>query len=440
MKAIVMATYPAEPLNYEGPLALVRLCGVPLLVRCLYALKEAGIKEVILVSGPYSELLSELVGRDELGLKVGLEESLEKALELLDDEEVILLPVGTVASRSFFDLILAGEEPVAAVKSGRVLGVVKTRADLILSAVHKGLSEPEEIAEFMLKEGMAKSVDVDRVMLPEPGLKRTLKPMCVVVKDKPSWLEAKRCLIFRTQKGLHFTSYINKAIEDRVVYRISEARRITPNMITILGNLMAFAIVPLFIIGHFLYASILAYLVGIIDGLDGKLARSRGFLTKLGHIEHSFDMFFEQTWYLSFTVGLYLAFDLWWIPVLGGAFLILDGFVRHVYMQFKDTMGVALSIYSKFDRAFARIDGRRNVYILYMVLFSAMHLLGFSLGPFPIPIYALMATTAHAFITALVYTVRAIKHMRDADRDSGVLAWMELVKKSPSLKKCRNFR
>jgi len=439
MKAIVVATYPAEPLNYEGPLALVRLCGVPLLVRCLYTLKEAGIEEVILVSGSYLELLSELVGRDELGLKVRFEESLEKALRLLNNEEVILLPVGTVASRSFFDLILAGEEPVAAVKSGHVLGVVKTRADSILFAVNKGLSEPKEIAELMLKEGMARSIDVDRVVLPEPGLKRALKPMCVVVVDKPSWLEAKRRLIFRTQKGLHFTSYINKAIEDRVVYHISEARRITPNMITVLGNLLAFAIVPLFIIGHFLYASILAYLVGIIDGLDGKLARSRGFLTKLGHIEHSFDMFFEQAWYLSFTVGLYLAFDLWWIPILGGAFLVLDSFVRHVYMQFKDTMGVALSIYSKFDRAFARIDGRRNVYILYMVLFSAMYLLGFSLGPFPTPIYALMAMAAHAFITALVYTVRAIKHMRDADRSSGVLAWMELAKKLPSLKKCRSF-
>ena len=209
-------------------------------------------------------------------------------------------------------------------------------------------------------------------------------------------------------------------------------------MITVLGNLVAFAIVPLFIIGHFLYASILAYLVGIIDGLDGKLARSRGFLTRLGHIEHSFDMFFEQAWYLSFTVGLYLAFNIWWIPILGGAFLVLDSFVRHVYMQFKDTMGVALSIYSKFDRAFARIDGRRNVYILYMVLFSAMYLLGFSLGPFPTPVYALMAMAAHAFITALVYAVRAIKHMRDADRSSGILAWMELAKKLPSPKKCRN--
>ena len=428
IKVIVVATQPAEPLGYKGPLALVRLCGVPLVIRCLYTLKSVGLREVLLITGPYGPVLKGLLGDGSgLGISISYAEDLRGALSWLGGLEALLVPVGAVASESFFKLLMDQGGELVAHDGDERLDVVRLSRRSLEEALGKGLRELGEIASFLLEEGRAKALDISGVVVQELHLKRDLRPMCVIVRDRASWLRAKRSLVFRTQKGLHFTSYINKPVEDRLVYHISERKGITPNAITVLGNLLAFSIIPLFITGYFLHASLLAYLVGIIDGLDGKLARSRGFLTKLGHIEHSFDMLFEQSWYLSFITGLYLALGSWWLPILGGAFLVLDGFVRHVYMQFKDAMGVALTAYSGLDRAFARVDGRRNVYLIYMIVCSA---LGF-------PLYALFAMAIHAFITATFYVLRGLKHMREADRASGVLAWMELARRAPELPKLK---
>jgi len=426
--ALILADYSAEPLGYKGPLALVRLCGVPLVLRCLYVLKSAGVSEVVLVAGPYLEQLSAFLGDgSELGLFISYARDVREALSLLPRGELIIAPVGMVASESFIRLLLAEEGDLVAFSGGEPLGVIKLGWGVLEEVLADGLTGLRSLASSLAGDGKARVLDVGSVLVQERHLKRALRPMCIIVRDKASWLEAKRALVFRTQKGLHFTSYLNKPVEDRVVYHISEHGAVSPNAITVLGNLLAFSIVPLFIMGYFLPASILAYLVGIIDGLDGKLARARGFLTKLGHIEHSFDMLFEQTWYLSFVAGLYLSLGTWWLPILGAAFLVLDSFVRHVYMQFKDTMGVALTAYSDLDRAFARIDGRRNIYVLYMIVCSALEA----------PVYALYAMCAHAFITAAFYVVRAVKHMREADRASGVLAWMDMARRAPRLDKIR---
>ena len=372
-----------------------------------------------------------------MGMRLSSSPSLGKALEALRGEEVLLIPANLVASESLFKLLLRSEGPSAIVIRGRPVGIVRARAEDIKAVLSEGEEGLEEIAAALLAEEKADEIDPLSIEVQERVVRRALRPLCILVRDKASWVEAKRAVVFRTQKGLHFTGYMNKPIEDRIVYHISERTWITPNAITVLGNVLAFAITPLFIMGYFFYASLLAYLVGIIDGLDGKLARSRGFLTRLGHIEHSFDMLFEQTWYLSFALGLYLAYGLWWLLLAGGAFLVLDTFVRHVYMQFKDTMGIALTAASPLDRRFALVDGRRNMYLLYMIAFSGLGLMGLSLGPFPMPAYALFAMLAHAWLTAVFYVVRACQHMRKADEASGVLAWMSLAKKAPRLKKIK---
>ena len=437
MRAIIDARYPAQALGYDGPLALVRLCGVPLIIRLLYALKNSGVREAVIVAGPHVEQLSSICDGEDLGIKLSCSSSLREALDTVGEDEVLLVPANLVASESLFELLTSSEGPSAVVIRGGPVGAIKARAEDVRAALNEGARRAEEIAASLLASGRARGLDPFSFEVHEHVVRRVLHPLCILVRDKASWLNAKRAVVFRTQKGLHFTGYMNKPIEDRIVYHISERTWITPNAITVIGNVLAFSITPLFIMGYFLYASLLAYLVGIIDGLDGKLARSRGFLTKLGHIEHSFDMLFEQTWYLSFALGLYLSYGLWWLLLAGGAFLVLDTFVRHVYMQFKDTMGIALTAASPLDRRFALVDGRRNMYLLYMIVSSALGFFGISLGPFPMPVYALFAMLAHAWITALFYVVRACQHMREADEASGVLAWMRLAKKAPKLKKLK---
>ncbi len=57
--------------------------------------------------------------------------------------------------------------------------------------------------------------------------------------------------------------------------------------------------------GYFRLGSLLAYAVEVLDGVDGKLARTRLQFSRLGEMEHVFDFFMEQAWYLCITLSLY---------------------------------------------------------------------------------------------------------------------------------------
>ncbi|MFQ6077377.1 MAG: CDP-alcohol phosphatidyltransferase family protein, partial [Candidatus Bathyarchaeia archaeon] len=85
--------------------------------------------------------------------------------------------------------------------------------------------------------------------------------------------------------------YVHRPIEDWIVYRLVNIK-LTSNQLTILINLIAYCVVALFLFGHLLVGSILTFVVGLMDGLDGKLARARGQATKLGSMEHPFDLLF----------------------------------------------------------------------------------------------------------------------------------------------------
>jgi hypothetical protein len=43
----------------------------------------------------------------------------------------------------------------------------------------------------------------------------------------------------------------------------------------------------------------LSFVVGLMDGFDGKLARVKGMTTRVGAMEHSFDLLFEFSWLVA---------------------------------------------------------------------------------------------------------------------------------------------
>ena len=86
--------------------------------------------------------------------------------------------------------------------------------------------------------------------------------------------------------------------------------------------------------------------------------------------------------------------------------LLGDSFARHISMQFRQTMGIALADVAPFDRAFRRFDGRRNIYTLHMWA-------GMLIGR---PQWAVCSMALHAWVTAGVYLWRAAHHLRARDR------------------------
>ncbi|MBO3841630.1 MAG: CDP-alcohol phosphatidyltransferase family protein [Candidatus Brockarchaeota archaeon] len=420
MKAIILAEEKDFIYNKERPLALVKVCGISLIVRILSSIKAAGIREVLITLGSNGEeIKSMLKNGEEIGLKLFYIEMGEHASSLpkeFIDNDLLITSVGVVIDREFVDIIVNVEGNVACYLNGRPVGIYK-----IVKECSRLLEK--ELSSNRVKERLEDlcsiRLDVSSMQVEHVELKRRVSPVCVKIDSRQSIELAKRRLVFRTQKGLHFTSYINKPVEDYIVYHVADLPWITPNRITILANVTALLVATLFLSGYVKIAAISAYLVGILDGLDGKLARVRGILTKLGYIEHTFDMLYEQAWYICFSLSLCFSENSHLPLVLGLCMLLADSFVRHCYMQFKETMGRALTAYTDFDRLFARMDGRRNVYVLYMILFSLLDR----------PLYAMYAMLMHSSVTAVIYAVRAVQHMSTADKTEGLKGFLKLVGK-----------
>ncbi|MCD6325710.1 CDP-alcohol phosphatidyltransferase family protein [Candidatus Bathyarchaeota archaeon] len=217
-------------------------------------------------------------------------------------------------------------------------------------------------------------------------------------------------LAFEKEKGASdlLAHYVHRPLENRIVLRLMNTS-ITPNQITVMTNLLAYIVAALYFFGFLLPGSILSFVVGLMDGLDGKLARAKNQTSKLGKMEHAFDLLFEFTWLISLALFLHrISGDS--SPLILSMFSILFiSFYRYCYDTFSRTMGTSLDIYGDFEKAFRRIAGRRNLYNIHI-------LIGVLLG---VPLYSLMTITAHSGLTAIIYAWRTAKHLHASDRESG---------------------
>jgi phosphatidylglycerophosphate synthase len=171
-------------------------------------------------------------------------------------------------------------------------------------------------------------------------------------------------------------------------------------------NILAYIVTTLFFLGYLLPGSILAFVVGIVDGLDGKLARVKLSTSRLGSLEHSFDLLFEFSWFIGLSWALFVSTQSV-IPLILCIFIILFiAFYRHIYDQFRRAMGRSLDDSGGFERIFRRVAGRRNLYNIPILLSVLLK----------VPLYSLVFIVFHSGVTAVVYSVRAFKHLHAADK------------------------
>jgi phosphatidylglycerophosphate synthase len=199
--------------------------------------------------------------------------------------------------------------------------------------------------------------------------------------------------------------YVHRPLENRIVYSLLNTR-VTPNQLTILTNIVAYCVTALFFFGFLLPGSILSFVVGLTDGLDGKLARARGKTTKLGTLEHAFDLLFEFSWLAALALFLFRSTNDALPLILCLFSVVFIAFYRYCYDLFSRAMKTSLDNYGRFERLFRRVAGRRNLYNIHILVWV---LLG-------IPLYSLMSILLHSALTALVYAYRTAKHLHAADR------------------------
>ena len=136
-------------------------------------------------------------------------------------------------------------------------------------------------------------------------------------------------------------------------------------------NVVAWAATFLFATGRLGWGTILALAVGVLDGLDGKLARVKIETTKSGKLEHWFDAFFETFLVDCACLSLCKAPD-----DLPGAFVYLAlligaeavaGLAKFSVIR---SCGRTIDEIGHFNRLVRLVGGRRNIYVW---IFAARH-------------------------------------------------------------------
>ncbi len=437
-EALVLAAGEGSRLRkYARQKVLQPIAKIPLLGRILRGLKEAGIKKVHIVVGYEGDNIREKIGENYCGLNINyitaqkwkkgnlysfmaakgifqkefllcmgdhiFDPQIVKSLMNVNLEDVLILATDKT-SYSLDDTRVLGE-------NGKILNIGKkiNRWNCVDTgfflcspkifaygekALELGASELADCVRLVAKDGCARVFDVTG-------------KYWVDVDTKKDVSRAKKPLAEHTQKkrgASDFVAhYLNRPIENKIVHLISDSM-ITPNQVTILTNVLAYIVTALFFFGHLLTGAILAFVVGIVDGLDGKLARIRGCSTKLGLMEHVFDLLYEFSWLIALAFFVSRSQGSMSLVVTACSITFI-AFYRFCYDQFGRVMGVSLDVYGRFERAFRRVAGRRNIYNVYI-------LVGVLLG---VPLYSLIGILFHSALTAIIYAYRAAVHLHAID-------------------------
>jgi hypothetical protein len=164
---------------------------------------------------------------------------------------------------------------------------------------------------------------------------------------------------------LDFPGFLDSPIEDWIVGKICRAS-IRPNQVTFVTMLIGLAVTALFATGHLWWGVALAYAIEVLDGVDGKLARTKVETTPAGEWEHEIDYAVELSWWTALAfhfhgAGLSSAF---WLLAL---YVLSDLLDRLAKRAVKKKVGRNLDDVSNFDRFVRCIGARRNINIWILI-------------------------------------------------------------------------
>lgn len=302
-----------------------------------------------------------------------------------EDETVLVMDAGHLYDPRVLRAMIDGGSNRRAVDSAarESCRLLVARADLLagLAASWTG-SESLWSALDSAPESTCPVFDLREVDPYIVDLRRSLTPWWLVVDSDLKIRRAEALLTDAAQKGtLDFPAeFIHPPLENLLTKWISPSS-VTPNHVTTFSILLAFLTTGLLAAGQmgtgYLAAGlVIAFIVGVLDGVDGKLARVTVRCTRFGdRYEHILDVIWELTWYWA----------LGWMLSAGGEVagpFVLATVITLFYLldkaatgMFKSRHGIELFDYAPVDRFFRRIGARRNTNVLLLLAGLAVGML-----------------------------------------------------------------
>jgi phosphatidylglycerophosphate synthase len=375
----------------DCPGALVELCGISTLERLLRTLQRCGIERATILSSASERIAEELARpswpRAQLALTLRTRPNgalrIEQIVDIWPDNAQLLLVIrgDAVFDSRLLQLLATQRWPAVLVDSAvpsklqplvaqapntpgaKFCGAallqrnwVSTQSGALENAINNGL-----------EQNAVAAVDVTDQPSYSPALRRRLRPFWFLAPPPAGSKLAERILLNSVQKGTQdFPARVHAPLETFLISKLCKTA-ITPGQLTVSWIVLAFGTTILFATGHLVWGILLALIIGILDGLDGKLARIKVETSGAGKIEHRFDSFFEVVWPTALAYHLYVSGQ------LPNAFFYL---ALLIVAEALDGIG-KLGIYGPaerllvepglLDRIVRLVGGRRNIYVWVLV-------------------------------------------------------------------------
>jgi phosphatidylglycerophosphate synthase len=396
------SSLPLGILNACSSGAWKKVGGIPVIARTLFHLDALGLKKVVLLweFGHPPQNLNKWQGSiqvEPMQVRNGLPEALQSTTNLADD--FLYIDASHLIDPRLLKALMSAPDTTLS-----YLGA----ADRDKQVIRAGLLSKEDLLVWA-SQGITSLVRRAAPFFPEDidpfrqEIRGEAIPYFLEIRTNEDVHEATQTLIRNQQKqAMDFPAqYIHPLFENALTSFLLKTP-ISPDLVTIIGASVAFLVTLLFWYCYFVSGAFLTFVVNILDGVDGKLARTKLQFSWLGKHEDIVDYFYENSWYVALGVGLHsLAGDD--LPLLLAAVLVLADTADNVFYTLAGKWhGKSIDLFSPFDRNFRLIAGRRNIY-------GAMFMIGFSLG---YPLQTFITVTIWALATAMIHGIRLRQYSR----------------------------
>jgi phosphatidylglycerophosphate synthase len=367
------------------PPGLFRVAGRTIVERQARQVLRAGAREVVLLGCDGDAFLARRLSR--LGPVTLLPAGARLSARLADADQLLVVEPGTILDERILDAVAAspdgpalavwslsppdGAERIDSVRHWASVARLPGR-DAAAALTANPSWEPAATLMRTAAAAGAQVVEVGEIPLYAEGRRREVPILWARPATADGIARVEKDILAAAQKGcLDWPArFLHPPVENLLV-RLLWPTAVTPNMVTGLTAILGLAAGLLILAGQLGWALALILLIGPLDGVDGKLARTRIEFSRYGDLEHVLDKVMEYGWFLGLAAwfahqGHGLAA---WLAGLG---IILFALVEAGQGEwFRRITGRQLDDWGPFERRFRLVGGRRNTFFWSLLPFAA---------------------------------------------------------------------
>ena len=382
----------------DSPEALTELCGISLLERMRRVALQLGFREAMILSNSAKTMATHvgneswrradvsLAFRGRTGAKVTVGDILDclAGLRIGSDKRVLVVFADFYCDERLLrsladaqtDSALIDSDPPPSIapllensdsQSSRLLCAALLSSEWLSRKNPAGALVEEITADTMA--GRIARVDAARQQTYVESMRRSVRPVFFPAPSLERRPLAERLLRDATQKGvLDFPALVHAPIEKWLVSHLCRTT-ITPNQITLGTAILGLGVTLLYACGYLWAGALLALVIGVLDGVDGKLARLKAQTTKLGKKEHDLDYFVETSWWMALAYHFQVTGQIRYAYIIFFAFFAFHRLERMAIRFVQRRIGRNLDDFTPFDRLVRMVAGRRNIYTWLFTFF-----------------------------------------------------------------------